>query len=286
LYPILFSLFGHSIPSWHFFYGLAGLFSYFLAQHLLASYSSKFVSDKFFGLFIVCYVFGWIGARSFSLLTEDFSITNVSSFFLGLFEFGAMTFYGGVIASAIFGIMYLKILKMPVAPYFDACIPAGIFALGIGRLGCFLNGDDFGRPIYTSLTSKNLSYHKPFWAVVFPNLNDNIPRYPTQLLEAAFCFIIIIVFLILLKKSKKFSKIFGQGILASWLVLLSCVNRFFNEFLRGDARGNFFSTDLSTSQGLAILFCILSICYLYIIMRFNKHFVSHRRHNEKIEPDK
>jgi phosphatidylglycerol---prolipoprotein diacylglyceryl transferase len=259
MFPILFEFFSFAVPSWHFFFALAGLCGYLFAAWMLKAFNANNSQGIVGNLFCICYVFGWFGARAFSILTEDFSVSNLGEFFTRLFEFGAMTFYGGAIAALFFGIAFLSFQTPRVyGIYFDAFVPAGVLALGLGRIGCFLNGDDYGKPVDAQ------GAYLDFLGVVFPNLQDTVVRYPTQLLEAAFCFALVALLVVFaLKQKSKFSKLFGKGILAAWVAILSAINRFANEFLRGDPRGNFLSTNLSTSQGIALLIVAFSIFYLF-----------------------
>jgi phosphatidylglycerol---prolipoprotein diacylglyceryl transferase len=256
--PILFQIFGIQVPSWHFFFALGGVFAFFFAQWLLnfaINQKAKKVSEVLFG---ICYISGWFGARAFSIATEDSSVNTASNFVSALFEFGAMTFYGGAILSVFMGLLYLSLQKPRLfGVYFDSYVPAGVLGLGFGRLGCFLNGDDIGKPI-DAVTSG-----VPFWAVVFPNLNDNIPRYPVQLQEALFCFFLAGGLFALGKlKPLLFTKAFGSGKIACWIALASATNRFFNEYWRGDERGFFLSTKLSTSQGIALIIVSVSLFFI------------------------
>jgi phosphatidylglycerol:prolipoprotein diacylglycerol transferase len=66
------------------------------------------------------------------------------------------SYFGGLIGGALAGAIYLRCRKLPLRPYADATVPAVSLGYAIGRIGCFLNGDDYG-----SIT------HVP-WAVVYP----------------------------------------------------------------------------------------------------------------------
>lgn len=66
----------------------------------------------------------------------------------------------------------------------DSFAPAVAIAIAIGRLGCFRAGCCYGVP--TDLS----------WGVVFP-LEDQSPRHPTQLYEAAFHAVMAVVLLTL-----------------------------------------------------------------------------------------
>ena len=91
-----------------------------------------------------------------------------------LFSRGGLSWYGGLIGGVALGFGYILIKGWPVIPILSAATPALAFGHLIGRIGCFLVGDDYGTP-------SNLP-----WAVAFP---DGLPPttvrvHPTQLYEA------------------------------------------------------------------------------------------------------
>lgn len=57
---------------------------------------------------------------------------------------GGKTFFGALLGGACAGALFLHVLRLPILPYADAVAPAVALGYSIGRLGCFLNGDDFG----------------------------------------------------------------------------------------------------------------------------------------------
>ena len=69
---------------------------------------------------------------------------------------GGKSWYGGALVGGLVGGAFFHIRKLPVLAYADAAVPAVALGYSIGRIGCFLNGDDFG----------TLS-HLP-WAVSYP----------------------------------------------------------------------------------------------------------------------
>src|SRR5262245_30856785 len=84
---------------------------------------------------------------------------------------GGLSSMGGVAAVAVVLGLAARGSARRLADLADAVAPAGILALGIGRLGCFLAGCCWGRP--TDLP----------WGVVFPELGPP-PRHPLQLYSA------------------------------------------------------------------------------------------------------
>ena len=91
-----------------------------------------------------------------------------------LFSRGGLSWYGGLIGGVGAGLAYIGIKGWPIVPVLAAATPALAFGHLIGRIGCFLVGDDYGRP--STLP----------WAVAFPEglPPTTIPVHPTQLYEA------------------------------------------------------------------------------------------------------
>jgi prolipoprotein diacylglyceryltransferase len=87
-------------------------------------------------------------------------------------ESGGLSSMGGVAAVAAIALAAARGSPRRFADLADAVAPAGIAALGIGRIGCFLAGCCWGRP--TDLP----------WGVVFPELGPPA-RHPLQLYSAA-----------------------------------------------------------------------------------------------------
>ena len=89
---------------------------------------------------------------------------------------GGMSWFGGLVGGVGAGLLMMALKKWPPIPVLSAATPA--LALGhlLGRIGCFLVGDDYGRP--TTMP----------WGVAFPEglPPTDVPVHPTQLYEAAF----------------------------------------------------------------------------------------------------
>ena len=160
-------------------------------------------------------------------------------------------FYGGFIGAILAALIYFK--RHPELPAWQtADISAAAIALGqaIGRIGCFMAGDDYGRP--TDLP----------WAVTFRHSDAadiggaplGIPLHPVQLYESLTC-LLLFFFLVRLARHKKFD---GEIILA--YSSLYALARYFLEFLRGDPdRGFVLGGLLSTSQVIAVIALIICI---------------------------
>jgi phosphatidylglycerol---prolipoprotein diacylglyceryl transferase len=113
---------------------------------------------------------GLIGAKL--LWTLEFSgeapVTDL------LFSRGGLSWFGGLIGGVGTGLWMLRRRRISIVPALAAATPALAVGHAIGRIGCFMVGDDYGRP-------SNLP-----WAVAFPEglPPTSVPVHPTQLYEA------------------------------------------------------------------------------------------------------
>ena len=172
----------------------------------------------------------------FAAPSEVFSLSVLTS---------AGDFYGGYIGALISSAIFFR--SHPELPFWrtaDLCGPPIALGQAIGRIGCFMAGDDFGRPSSVP------------WAVAFTDPDAariggaplGVPLHPVQLYESMVC-IGLFYALVRLNRRKRFD---GEVILA--YTVLYAIARFLLEFLRGDAdRGFVFGGPLSTSQFIAMI---------------------------------
>ena len=85
---------------------------------------------------------------------------------------GGLASTGGIAAGLGVAVIVARLARRPAGELLDTLVPAGLLALAIGRVGCFLAGCCYGRP--TALA----------WGVVFPALGPPA-RHPLQLYSAA-----------------------------------------------------------------------------------------------------
>ena len=91
-----------------------------------------------------------------------------------LFSRGGLSWFGGLIGGVATGLWMLRRRRVPIVRALAAATPALAVGHAIGRVGCFLVGDDYGR-------QSNLP-----WAIAFPEgLPPTTVRvHPTQIYEA------------------------------------------------------------------------------------------------------
>jgi phosphatidylglycerol:prolipoprotein diacylglycerol transferase len=136
-----------------------------------------------------------------------------------LFERGGLSWFGGLAGGLAAGLIATRHRRLPWMPLLAAAAPALAVGQAVGRIGCFLVGDDYGRP--TGLP----------WATAFPRgLPPTLERvHPTQLYEA----LLLAALVALLARCRRR----GAGdtqILAAYLVVAGA-GRFAIEFLRVNA---------------------------------------------------
>jgi len=160
-------------------------------------------------------------------------------------------FYGGFIGALIASAIFFR--SHPELPFWhaaDLCGPAIALGQAIGRIGCLMAGDDYGRATTVP------------WAITFTDPDAasiggaplGVPLHPVQLYESIICLILFIL-LVRLNRRKTFD---GQVILA--YTVLYAMARFALEFFRGDAdRGFVFGGLLSTSQFIAVVLVPIAI---------------------------
>jgi phosphatidylglycerol---prolipoprotein diacylglyceryl transferase len=134
--------------------------------------AARFLADRAVDVGMAGVAGGLIGAKLFYVL-EHVGREPVAA---GLVSRGGMSWFGGVMGGALFALAVATALPLPLLPLVAAATPALALGQAFGRIGCFLVGDDYGRP-------SDLP-----WAVAFPEgLPPTIERvHPTQLYEAMF----------------------------------------------------------------------------------------------------
>jgi len=121
-------------------------------------------------------VYGLVGGLLGAKLLYVFEHLDEGTFF-GLFlDRGGMSWFGGFVGGLIAGFATIRAKRWPMMAVLAAATPALAIGQMLGRIGCFLVGDDYGHP--TSLP----------WGVAFPKgLPPTDERvHPTQIYEAIF----------------------------------------------------------------------------------------------------
>lgn len=249
MYPILLDFGPLVLPAWHTFYVIGAIAALLMLLRLGRRFAPEVPSHEIARVFATGYVFGYLGARLLSIVIEEPDVRTFGEILMAMVRFGPMTFYGGAIAAFIFGSAYVLWRRMPFATLCDIAIPSCLVALAFGRIGCFLNGDDYGKAAPLS------EFGSPWWAVTFPNLQDGIARYPVQLMEAGS---VVMLAGLLLLSFERLRRTLRPGVIG-FIGIVGYANlRFILEFFRDDFRGSPFSNWMSTSQFISILVLVVA----------------------------
>ena len=156
-----------------------------------------------------------------------------------VFGRGGLVWYGGFFLASVLVIWEMKRQKLPVAKMLDVSAPALAIAYAVGRMGCFLVGDDWGRPTDAAVgiafpqgapPTRVDIIERQFGITVDPDLiaqyGQVVPVHPTQLYEVGMSTLIFFVLWRLRFHDHKPGWLF-----ALWLVLAG-IERFIVEFFR------------------------------------------------------
>ncbi len=160
-----------------------------------------------------------------------------------LFDRSGLVWYGGFILATVLILWTIRRRRLPLWPTLDAASLGLALGYGVGRIGCFLVGDDYGVP--TDLA----------WGVEFPvGLPPTPPGvrvHPTQLYETALAIVIWWVGSRYFKRQIADGKAaYRAGATAQLVLGLLAVERFLVEFLR--AKDDRFLGPLTLAQGISL----------------------------------
>lgn len=167
----------------------------------------------------------------------------------GIQNFGAgLVFFGGLMGGILAVTLLVRRRKMKWLPMADVLAPYMILGYAVGRVGCFLVGDDYGVP-------SNLP-----WAMAFPNglPPTAVAVHPTQLYEIILG-LAIFGFLFQLRPKARFA---GQ-VFALYLLLVG-TERFFIEFIRTNRQ---YAFGFTGAQYIGAILVIIGGYLLYRLPR-------------------
>jgi phosphatidylglycerol:prolipoprotein diacylglycerol transferase len=242
MYPILFEL-----PQWLPFlggeaitsFGVFMLLSFVTAGYVLKAELKRKGHDpeKAWDMVFMAVIGGILGAKiyymflNFDRLVEDpWGMVTAR---------GGLVWYGGFILASVLVLWEVRRSKLPMGHAVDASAPALALAYAVGRVGCFLVGDDWGRPTDSwvgirfpqgSPPTRVDIIERDFGIAVDPALVEKygqvVPVHPTQLYEVALSTLIFLVLWRLRGRDR------GPGWLFMLWLTLAGMERFVVEFFR------------------------------------------------------
>jgi phosphatidylglycerol:prolipoprotein diacylglycerol transferase len=231
---------------------------------------------------------GWLIARQLreNQLREDYAADIVAAAVIGgiigaklwyvaltgdpgaLFSRGGLVWYGGFIGGAVAVILNGWRLKVPLRWTMQLTAPALAAAYALGRVGCFLVNDDYGRPTDLAWgmrfpeglppsTAGNL--HQLFGVAIPAGINPStvLAVHPTQLYEVAAMLVAFAVLWSLRKRRYPVGWIFGL------YLVLAGIERFLVEFVRAkdDRLLGAFTLAQATSVAIVLIGIVLLVIW-------------------------
>jgi phosphatidylglycerol:prolipoprotein diacylglycerol transferase len=256
MFPVIFRIGDFEITS----FGLMMFLSFISGAWIMSKQLKRFGMNPELAWDILAWVAigGIIGAKLYYLALhwQDLFANPLRE----LTSRGGLVWYGGLIGGIT--ALWLQIRprpgkpRMPMATIYDSTAPALAVAYAVGRMGCFLVGDDYG--VYTanpigiafpegSPPSTAGQLRAAGDTGVPAGLPDNaiITVHPTQLYEVGLA---LVMFVILWRLGAKKLR---PGQLFAMFMMLYAVERFLIEFVR--AKTDRWVLGMSTSQLASIL---------------------------------
>ncbi len=260
MYPIFFEF-----PDWLPFlggqpvtsFGVFMLLSFLTAGYVLRAELRRVGEDpeKAWDFVFMAVIGGILGAKGYYVLLNWEQLLRDP---LGmLLSRGGLVWYGGFLLATALVVWEIRRQKMDVPSVADLMAPALALAYAVGRVGCFMVGDDWGRPTDSvfgvrfprgtpATTVQNIE--EMFGITVDPTLVEKygqvVPVHPTQLYEVGMS---TLIFFLLWR-------IRDHGHRKGWLFLLwlvlAGVERFLVEFLR--AKDDRFFGILTLAQVISV----------------------------------
>jgi phosphatidylglycerol:prolipoprotein diacylglycerol transferase len=267
MYPVIFEL-----PNWFPFlggqpitsFGVFMLFSFLTGGYVIRAGLRRIGEDpeKAWDLVFMGVVGGIVGAKGYYILLN---YPRLMSDPMGLIlSRGGLVWYGGFMLATALVIWEIKRQGLRVPVMADVIAPALALAYGVGRVGCFLVGDDWGRPTASvfgvrfprgtpSTSVQNIE--QIFGMSVDPELIEQygqiVPVHPTQLYEVGLSTLIFFVLWPMREHGHRKGWLFML-----WLALAG-MERFLVEFLR--AKDDRFFGILTLAQMISLAIVVVGV---------------------------
>jgi phosphatidylglycerol:prolipoprotein diacylglycerol transferase len=209
MYPVLFRLGSFDITSFGAMVALGAVFGILLLRSEMVR--SGLDGGKGIDAALVGVLGGLAGAKLLYVVehwAEPLSDTLLSR--------GGMSWFGGLTGGVLAGLAMVAYARLPLMTVMSAAAPALAVGQAVGRIGCFLVGDDYGRA--TSLP----------WGIAFPQgLPPTMDRvHPTQLYEFTLLLGIAGVLMWLRRRGT------ADRVVVAWYLVLAGGMRFLIELVR------------------------------------------------------
>ena len=181
-----------------------------------------------------------------------------------IFARGGLVWYGGFLGGLAAVVWQIRRSGLDLPRQADMIAPGLAVAYSVGRIGCFLVGDDWGRPTGSWVgiafpqgapPTRVDIIERQFGIEVDPELvarfGEIVPVHPTQLYEVGLSFLIFVLLWSLRKQNRPSGWLFML-----WLSLAG-IERFIVEFFR--AKDDRFFGVLTLAQAISLLLVVVGV---------------------------
>ena len=251
MYPILFRIGSFEITT----FGLMMFAAFIVGGWVLTRQFRRYgLSDDAASSIVMAAAIGGIGGAKiyYAILFRDWHL---------LLDRAGLVWYGGLIGGVIGCSAYILAKKLDYFTVCDAAAPALAIGYALGRIGCFLVGDDYGRPTNSWVgiafpkgspptTAESL---RQFGVHIDPSIPpDQVLRvHPTKLYESAAALVMFFVLTYASRQQHKKGSVFGL-----FLILMG-IERFFVEIVR--AKDDRFLGPFTVAQLISAIVLVIGV---------------------------
>lgn len=200
---------------------------------------------------------GVIGGRAWDVIWtwEDYAKTPLKAF--AVWD-GGLSIQGSLLLGGLAAVLFARRRGLRVWELLDLLAPAALVGQAIGRIGCFLSGDSWGRPVSeVSWWPKGLGF---VYAANSPagQIHGWTPLIPAELMEAGADVVILGLLLIAWQGRRR------PGQVTLWYAIAYSVARFFLEFLRDDS---LMLGPIKVAQLISVIVVVVAVPLLWKIRK-------------------
>jgi phosphatidylglycerol:prolipoprotein diacylglycerol transferase len=253
MFPTLFKFGSFEITT----FGLMMFLAFVTGGWILARQLRRYGIDEELSssMVIASAIGGIIGAKIYyAILFGDWRL---------LFDRAGLVWYGGLIGAFIACSWVIVRRKADYLTVADAAAPALSLGYAIGRVGCFLVGDDYGRPTdawygvaFPKGAPPSTAYElRKFGAAVDPSIPDYqvLRVHPTQLYETAMALVMFAVLMALNRRPHR------RGLAWALFMIMLGIERFIVEIVR--AKDDRFLGPFTVAQLISALLIVAGIIW-------------------------
>lgn len=197
---------------------------------------------------------GIVGARLVHVIDKiDYYLVNPLDIFS--LQQGGLSIFGALLGGTLVGVAYAWFRGIPVARLADLTAPGMLVAQMVGRIGCTINGDAYGKA--TTLPWGLIYTHE---GAFLPSdwIRDRVSTHPTPVYELLWDLLVLAAIWWLRRRIKP------DGALFILYLMLYSFGRFFITFLRMDP---VVALGLQQAQIISILVLVIGVPLLVYLYR-------------------